>query len=282
MLDQHPLVPPLPEGGQGGCAPGRAGDVSAGSNPIILDGVGKSFISRDGEQVSAVENVSLAVYAGSICCLVGPTGCGKSTLLRLAAGLDVPDRGRVVAPGANDGGAVGSPVGLLTQRHTLFPWLTTLENVALPLRIRGEAVKAARGHCLPILETLGLGDSADRYPHELSGGMQQRAAMGRLLASSARCWLLDEPFTALDERTRHHLQDLLVELVAAREIAVLFVTHAIDEAVYIADRVHALSAAPGRIVATLDLEEIRPRDRLSASFSAHLESIRRTLEEAIR
>ena len=256
--------------------------VGADVCSITLDGVGKSFVSREGDRVRAVEDVSLAVRAGTICCLVGPTGCGKSTILRLAAGLEQPDLGRVVVPGAYDGGAVGSPVGLVTQRHTLFPWLTTLENVALPLRIRGEAQKPAHQRCLPILETLGLGDSADRYPYELSGGMQQRAAMGRLLASSARCWLLDEPFNALDERTRQRLQDLLVELAAARAIAVLFVTHAIDEAVYLADRLHVLSAGPGRIVATSDLPEGRPRDRLSASFAWHLESIRRTLEEAIR
>jgi len=249
--------------------------------PILLEGVAKSFLSREGDRVVAVEDVSLAVSAGTICCLVGPTGCGKSTILRMAAGFEEPDRGRVLAPRANDG-ARESPVGLLTQQHTLFPWLTTLENVALPLRIRGEAAAAAHGRCRPILDSLGLGDSADRYPYELSGGMQQRAAMGRLLASSARCWLLDEPFNALDERTRQRLQDLLVELASARALAVLFVTHAIDEAVYLADRVHVLSAAPGRVVATLDLPDGRPRDRLSASFSAHLESIRRTLEEAIR
>jgi NitT/TauT family transport system ATP-binding protein len=200
----------------------------------------------------------------------------------MAAGLEEPDRGRIAVPGVHGGGGGESSIGLLTQQHTLFPWLTTLENVALPLRIRGEAAAAAHGRCRPILDSLGLGDSADRYPYELSGGMQQRAAMGRLLASSASCWLLDEPFTALDERTRHRLQDLLIELVAAREIAVLFVTHAIDEAVYLADRVHVFSAAPGRIVATLELPDARPRDRLSAAFAGHLESIRRTLEEAIR
>jgi NitT/TauT family transport system ATP-binding protein len=111
--------------------------------------------------------------------------------------------------------------------------------------------------------------------------MQQRAALGRLLVSEAACWLLDEPFGALDEKTRHHLQDLLLALAASRGITVLFVTHAIDEAVYLADRVHVLSAAPGRVVATLDLPEGRPRDRLSHAFSGHLESIRRTLEEAI-
>ena len=256
--------------------------VSAGSGSILLEGVAKSFVSREGGRVRAVEEVSLAVSAGTICCLVGPTGCGKTTILRIAAGLEEPDRGRVLVQGANGDGVGESPVGLLAQQHTLLPWMTTLENVALPLRIRGESAAVARGRCRPILESLGLGDSADRYPYELSGGMQQRAAMGRLLASSARCWLLDEPFNALDERTRQRLQDLLIELAAAREIAVLFVTHAIDEAVYLADRVHVLSAAPGRVVATLDLPEGRPRDRLSPSFAGHLESIRRTLEEAIR
>jgi NitT/TauT family transport system ATP-binding protein len=249
---------------------------------ILLESVAKSFVTQEGERVPAVEDVSLAVPAGTICCLVGPTGCGKSTILRMAAGLEEPDRGRVAAPDHHGGGAGESRIGLLTQHHTLFPWLTTIENVALPLRIRGENAARAHGRCRPILEELGLGDSAARYPYELSGGMQQRAALARLLASSARCWLLDEPFNALDERTRQRLQGLVVELASARRIAVLFVTHAIDEAVSIADRVHVISAAPGRVVATLDLPEERPRDRLSAAFAGRLESIRRTLEEAIR
>jgi NitT/TauT family transport system ATP-binding protein len=248
---------------------------------IRLEGLGKSYVGRAGGQVHAVEEVSLAVAAGTICCLTGPTGCGKSTILRLAAGLEAPDRGRVLAAAAPAGPAAPA-IGLLTQRHTLLPWLTALENVALPLRIRGASAAAAAQTCRPILELLGLGDSLRRYPHELSGGMQQRAAMGRLLASSARCWLLDEPFSALDERTRHRLQDVLVELAAARSIAVLFVTHAIDEAVYLADRVHVLSSSPARIVATREVTESRPRDRLSPAFGAHLESIRRTLEEALR
>ena len=249
---------------------------------IRLESLGKRFTGRAGLQVHAVEEVSLAVAAGTICCLTGPTGCGKSTILRLAAGLEAPDRGRVLLPTAEPGAGGPMPIGLLTQRHTLLPWLTTLENVALPLRIRGESAAAAHERCRPILETLGIGDAARAYPHELSGGMQQRAALGRLLAADARCWLLDEPFSALDERTRHHLQNLLVDLVAARSIAVLFVTHAIDEAVYLADRVHVLSAAPARVVATLEVTEQRPRDRLSPAFAGHLESIRRTLEEAIR
>lgn len=248
---------------------------------IALEGVTKSFVTREGALVPAVGGVSFEVPAGTICCLTGPTGCGKSTILRLAAGLEEPDRGQVTLPAPPAGGA-GTPVGYLTQSHTLFPWLTARENVALPLRVRGESAASAHARSRPILEALGLGDAADRYPYELSGGMQQRAALGRLLASDAVCWLLDEPFSSLDERTRHRLQDLLVELVGQWSIAVLLVTHAVDEAVCLGDRVLVLSAAPGRVVADLPLREERPRDRLSPAFAGHLESIRRTLEEAIR
>jgi NitT/TauT family transport system ATP-binding protein len=255
--------------------------MAAGSAapPIRLEGVTKSFRGREGDLVPALEGVSLDVPSGAIGCIVGPTGCGKTTLLRLAAGLEAPDAGRIEVGGGAKGQA--PLLGYLTQGHTLFPWLTAGENVALPLRLRGLDARTASERSREVLANLGLAPHADLYPYELSGGMQQRAALGRLLASETACWLLDEPFGALDEKTRHHLQDLLLALAAARGITVLFVTHAIDEAVYLADREHVLSAAPGRVVATLDLPEGRPRDRLSHAFSGHLESIRRTLKEAI-
>ena len=138
---------------------------------IRLEGLGKSFTGREGVRVHAVDDVSLAVAAGEICCLTGPTGCGKSTILRLAAGLEAPDRGRVLVPTMEPGAGAAPPIGLLTQRHTLLPWLTTLENIALPLRIRGESAAAAHERCRPILETLGLAAAARTFPHELSGGM---------------------------------------------------------------------------------------------------------------
>jgi NitT/TauT family transport system ATP-binding protein len=226
-----------------------------------------------------VENVSLRVPDRSIVCLLGPTGCGKSTILRLVAGLEGPDSGRSEL--ISDGGAEGPEVGYLTQRHTLFPWLTAEENIRLPLRIRGGGKERTRSLPRELLETLGLSRHSGLYPHEMSGGMQQRTALGRLLAMEAGCWLLDEPFAALDERTRHQLQDLLVELAGEMGITVLFVTHSIDEAVYIADRIHVFSAAPGRIVETLDLDDSRPRDRLSDSFGRHMERIRKKLEKEI-
>lgn len=259
----------------------RAAPLSAAGPRIVLEGVSKSFRGREGDLVHAVEDVTISVPAGAISCIVGPTGCGKTTILRLAAGLDAPDSGRIVGRGPG-GGRETSPIGYLTQRHTLFPWLTTGENIALPLRIRGEKPHAIDVRCREILEALGLARSSGLYPYEISGGMQQRAALGRLLASDADCWLLDEPFGSLDERTRHHLQDLLVSLVAERGITVLFVTHTIDEAVYIADWLHVFSAGPGRVIETVRLGEARPRDRLAEGFGRRLESVRMRLEEAIR
>ena len=255
--------------------------MDAGATGILLEGVSKSFRGRDGAVVRAVEGVSLAVPTGAVGCIVGPTGCGKTTILRLAAGLEQPDAGKIEVRCGGPGGQA-APLGYLTQAHTLLPWLTAGENVALPLRLRGVDARAAAARGREILAALGLAGHAGLYPYELSGGMQQRAALGRLLASDAACWLLDEPFGALDERTRHHLQDLLLALVAERGTTVLFVTHAIDEAVYLADRVHVLSAGPGKVVESQDVTEPRPRDRLAAGFGRRLEAIRTRLEEAIR
>lgn len=256
--------------------------MPTGSSPcsIALAGVSKSFRARGGDVVAAVEEITFTVPPGSITCLLGPTGCGKSTILRLAAGLEEPDRGDIdVAAG---GAAPGNPaLGYLTQRHTLFPWLTAAGNIALPLRLRGEGEDRSRERSREIAGTLGLSEFTGLYPYELSGGMQQRAAIGRLLASDAACWLLDEPFAALDERTRHRLQDLLLELNREGGFSTLFVTHSIDEAVYIADRIHILSGGPGRIVETLDLADPRPRDRLSDLFGRRMEKIRKKLESVI-
>jgi NitT/TauT family transport system ATP-binding protein len=254
--------------------------VVASDDRIVLSGVSKSFRSREGKTVPAVEKVSFRVPDRSIVSLLGPTGCGKSTILRLTAGLEEPDSGRSELVSDGDG-AGGADVGYLTQRHTLLPWLTAEENVTLPLKIRGEGKERTRSLSREVLETLGLSKHAGLYPHEMSGGMQQRTALGRLLVMEAGCWLLDEPFAALDERTRHQLQDLLIELADERGITVLFVTHSIDEAVYIADRIHVFSAAPGRIVETLDLDDSRPRDRLSDSFGRQMERIRKKLEKEI-
>lgn len=247
---------------------------------IILENVSKEFVSRDGARVRALDGVSFETTPKGITCIVGPTGSGKSTVLRVVAGLEQADSGSVQvdgrAPSHRDG-----PTGYLTQRHTLFPWMRVRENIGLPLALRKAAPKETAARVAGICALLGLSGSEDLYPHELSGGMQQRAALGRLLASDARLWLMDEPFTALDERTRHQIQQLVVDLAAGRSLRVLFVTHSIDEAVFLADRVVVLSAGPGRVVSTVDVPLSRPRNRLDPAYGTCMEQVRTSIESVL-
>jgi len=168
------------------------------NNRIELSGIVKSFRSREGGRVLALSDVTFGVPEATIACLAGPTGCGKTTILRMVAGLESADSGRVSTPEA-EGGRTSPSIGYLTQKHSLLPWLTTRQNVELPLVLQGLDRRKRRGRSEEIMHSLGLSEFTDLYPHELSGGMQQRAAMSRLMASEADCWLMDEPFSALDE-----------------------------------------------------------------------------------
>jgi ABC-type nitrate/sulfonate/bicarbonate transport system ATPase subunit len=244
---------------------------------IGLKNVHKSFQSRDGTSIAALEGVSFEVAAGRITCIVGPTGSGKSTVLRVAAGLEQVDRGEVASGAAAGRGAIG----FLSQRHTLFPWMRVRENIALPLDVRKMPPPQRDVRVLDIVSRLGLAGSEGLFPHELSGGMQQRTALGRLLATDTDLWLMDEPFTALDERTRHQIQQLLVDLAKDRSLTVLFVTHAIDEAVFLADRIIVLSSAPGRVVATIDVSLPRPRNRLDPAYGSIMERVRTSIESVL-
>lgn len=242
--------------------------------------VSKEFLSREGLVVRALDNVTFDAPSRGITCIVGPTGAGKSTLLRIASGLERPGSGSVAAGGARPETMTGG-IGYLTQRHTLFPWMRVSENIGLPLSLKGVAREEVGRRVADICGPLGLAGSEQRYPHELSGGMQQRTALGRLLASDASFWLMDEPFTSLDERTRHQIQQLLLDLAASRALTVLFVTHAIDEAVFLADRIVVLSAAPGTVVAAIDVTLPRPRNRLDAAYGEHMERVRTSIESAL-
>lgn len=245
-----------------------------------ISGISKSFESRSGRLMRALEGIDISISHGSITSIVGPTGSGKTTLLRLVAGLDEPDTGRALISG-NPPDQCRGCIGYITQQHSLMPWLSAYENVALPLRIWGHDSKETKEKVMGILGSLGLGGSENLYPYELSGGMKQRVALGRLLASDARYWLLDEPFSSLDERTQHGLQGLLVRLVQEHGLSVLTVTHSIDEAVFMADRVVVLSSAPGRIVDDFTPALARPRQRLSPDYGAALERIRRGIESVL-
>ena len=249
-------------------------------NPVIrLQRVGKSYTSRAAERIEALADINLDVAQGTLVAIVGPTGCGKTTLLRLMAGLEPPDTGSIeVAAEGRDG---ASPFAYLTQEHSLFPWLQVRKNIELPMVVRGEAPSVMEATLQKVSLSLGLADYLNLYPHELSGGMQQRTALARLLATDAGTWLLDEPFSSLDEKTRHTLQDLLLRLQAERQRTIVFVTHTIDEAVYLADRVLVLSAHPGRMAADIEITSEKPRNRMSPEFGLRIEEIRQVIEKIL-
>lgn len=248
---------------------------------FALQGVYKSYLSRGGAEINALHNATFEAQDGHITCLLGPTAAGKSTILRLLAGLEIPDGGSVSVDGQNPD-ADKTAIGYLTQRHTLFPWLTVEQNIALPLELKGidrnERIEQARS----VMGSLGLKDASGLYPYELSGGMQQRAALGRLLCLGAKYWLMDEPFSNLDERTQHNLERLLLSLRAEHGLSVMVVTHSIDEAVFLADRVVMLSASPGSVVDAFDIEIPHPRNRMSSEYGQLTERIRRGIESVIK
>lgn len=223
---------------------------------VSLEHVGKTFASG----VVALDDVTLTVRPGEFVALLGPSGCGKSTLLRLIAGLDEPSRGNVHRPDEAQG---RSRLGYVFQAPTLMPWASVFENVWLPLRLQGRSRMQAVEAVSAALDQVGLTDFTDAYPGELSGGMQMRVSIARALVTRPSMLLMDEPFAALDLSTRQRLNDDLLALWQQQRISVVFVTHAVEEAVYLAQRVILLSARPGRIAQEFTLEEPYPR---SASF----------------
>jgi NitT/TauT family transport system ATP-binding protein len=240
---------------------------------IALEGVHRTFRSEAGGEVPALAGIDLSVAAGDFVALLGPSGCGKSTLLRLVAGLDRPDRGAVRADTAH--------VGMVFQDAHLLPWRDVLANVELPLELLGRAPAERRARAEAVVVQVGLADAARRYPAELSGGMRMRASLARALATEPRLLLLDEPFAALDELTRMALDDELRRLWREAGLTVLFVTHSIAEAAYLAERVVVLSRRPARIV--LDHRLALPAER-TAALRAEPAFARETgvLQEALR
>jgi NitT/TauT family transport system ATP-binding protein len=215
--------------------------VSAPAGPIVvLEGVGKAF---DGAPVLA--GVDLAVGEGEFLAVLGPSGCGKTTLLRLVAGLDTPTAGRIGGRGLGPG---EGGLAYVFQDPTLLPWASVFDNVRLPLRLSGMSREEARGRVLPLLATVGLSGREDAWPHMLSGGMRMRAALARALVTRPKLLLMDEPFAALDEITRHRLNDDLLRIVAETGSTVVFVTHSVVESAYLATRMVVMGDRPGRIV----------------------------------
>ncbi len=249
----------------------------ATSHPeLLIEDVGKTFDASFGARTQALRDIRLSVGAHELVALVGTSGCGKSTLLRIVAGLEREFLGRVLV----DGRAVGGPGpdrGMVFQEHRLLPWLTVADNIAFGIP---EILGAKRNDIVrEQLESVGLAGFSGAYPHQLSGGMAQRAALARALAASPRVLLLDEPFAALDAFTKVQLQESLLALRSAWQPTIVLVTHDIEEAVFLADRVVVMSARPGTIRRVIPIELAHPRDRTSAAFSELRALVLRELNE---
>jgi NitT/TauT family transport system ATP-binding protein len=246
----------------------------AGPAAIEVRGVSQVF-SRRGEATHALDEVDLRVAASEFVAVVGPSGCGKSTLLRIIAGLLAPTLGEVVISGRKVGGAV-TELGIVFQSPVLLDWRTVLGNVLVQIELRGGRPAEHAEQARRLLGAVGLGDFLGRFPHELSGGMRQRAAIVRALIHDPPLLLMDEPFGALDALTREQMRIDLEALWLARRKTVLFITHSIDEAVLLADRVVVMSPRPGRIERILPIDLPRPRGveaRQHPSYAAAAEEI---------
>ena len=232
---------------------GPPGTHPRGATAVEVTGVTRVFGSRSG-RVVALQDVDLTVGAGEFVSLIGPSGCGKSTLLRLVADLDEPTAGTVAVFGRSAREArLARDYGIAFQQAGLLPWRTVRANVELPLALAGTGRAGRRERADELLALVGLAEFADHHPDQLSGGMQQRVAIARALAESPSLLLMDEPFGALDEMTREHLQAQLLRICAETRAAVVFVTHSIPEAVFLSDRVVVMSPRPGRIRDVVDV-----------------------------
>lgn len=248
---------------------------------ITFRNVSKSFRdAREGRVVHALDNISLDIQSGAFVTVIGPSGCGKTTLLNILAGFDKPSVGRVLLEGhAID--RPGADRGVVFQEYALFPWLTLRQNVEFGPRERGVSPSLMREATHRTLAMVGLLGAENRYPHELSGGMRQRAALARVLVNDPKILLMDEPFAALDAQTRGRLQEELARIWMDTHKTVLFVTHSVEEAVLLADRVIIMTALPGRLKADIQIRLPRPRDPTSPLFNDHRRALEKLLGEEL-
>ncbi len=256
----------------------RPGARASAPPLVALSGVARRFANG----TLALSGVDLAVGAGEFLSLLGPSGCGKSTLLRLVAGLIEPTGGRIAWPGGHPG---QRGVGFVFQDATLMPWASALANVRLPLRLAGVARAEQEARAAEALAAVGLAGFERAFPRELSGGMRMRVSIARALVTRPRLLLMDEPFAALDELTRHRLNDDLLALWAGSAgMTVVFVTHSVFESVYLSSRILVMAARPGRIAADLAVDAPAPRPpgfRTSAAYAALCREASEALERAM-
>jgi NitT/TauT family transport system ATP-binding protein len=247
---------------------------------VHIKGVSKSFVTERGLVVSALEKANLEISRGEFVCIVGPSGCGKSTLLRIISGLERADEGQTIY---NDR-PLERPhrdVGMVFQEYSVLPWRTVLDNVCLGLEFLREKKAARIELAMHYLGLVGMARFAEAFPYELSGGMRQRVAIARALATDPQVLLMDEPFGALDAHTRILMQKELLRIWRETEKTVILVTHSVDEAVYLADRIVVMTARPGKIREIIDVGLSHPRDRSNPLYGRMTARILDMLEEEV-
>jgi ABC-type nitrate/sulfonate/bicarbonate transport system ATPase subunit len=251
---------------------------------IELRGIRKTFRlseDRDARTVLALDGIDLSIRQGEFMTIIGPSGCGKTTLLRIIASLEAPDEGEVVVEGTPVT-EPGIKRAMVFQTFGLFPWKTVIDNVTFPLEVRRVAREQARETAMTHLRRVGLEKFVDAYPHQLSGGMQQRVGLARALATGADILLMDEPFGAIDAQTRELMQEELMRIWQEERKTVIFITHDLDEAVLLADRVMLMSRGPGRIRELIDVDLPRPRFDYDVRGHANFAKVRGHLWHELR
>lgn len=244
-----------------------------------IENVSKTFVSNDSEEeVLALKDINLTIETGKFVSFVGPSGCGKTTLLRIIEGFENPTNGTV----KDDGEIVTEPSnerGFIFQNYSLYPWLNVIDNVIFGLGINGKPEKESKERAMEYLEAVGLKDFAKRYPHELSGGMKQRVAIIRSIINDSKSLLMDETFSALDVQTKHKLQKQILDICQENNKTILFVTHDIDEAVFLSDEIVVLSRRPGRIKKIFEIKLEHPRNREDKEFNDLVSEITQEIAE---
>ncbi|MBI4607967.1 MAG: ABC transporter ATP-binding protein [Candidatus Rokubacteria bacterium] len=252
---------------------------AAGGARIQIEGVGKTFASS-GRSHPALIDITLEVAPGELLCLLGPSGCGKSTLLNIIAGFIPPTTGRVLVDGEPVTGP-GPERGVVFQEYVLFPWLTVAQNVEFGPRLRGVDALEREKLAARYLDMVGLTSHADKFPLQLSGGMKQRVAIARALANNPSIVLMDEPFGALDAQTREIMQEELSRIQRVEPKTIVFVTHSIREAVYLADRVAVMTSGPGRIRQVFTIKLPESRERFAPEFTRYESELTRVVKEEV-
>jgi len=245
---------------------------------VKISDITRRFTRDDGESVLAIDNVNLSIDDDEFISFVGPSGCGKTTLLRIIAGLDQSSTGEVMVDGSRILGP-GPKVGMVFQEYSLFPWRTVLDNIAFGLEMRGISKQDRYEIARRYISLVGLEQFEQSYPYELSGGMRQRVAIARALANDPDLLLMDEPFGALDAQTRNKMQTELLTIWERSKKTILFVTHSVDEAVYLSDRIVVMSPRPGRIRSVVPVTIPRPRIRTAPEFGELRRDVLSLIEE---